>query len=105
MPKRLPVSRKALRALSIVQLVELGGLVREMIQRAKEDEKLRASKERKVIEEKVRDKKTYRLISIRCGKDNCRCAKNSGHGPYWYTFWSEGGRTKCRYVGKKFRRI
>jgi hypothetical protein len=104
MPKRLTVSRKALRALSIVQLVELGGLVRELIQRAKEDERLRASKERKAVEEKTRDNKTYRQVAVRCGKENCRCANGKGHGPYWYAFWSENGQTRCRYIGKKLSR-
>ena len=34
---------------------------------------------------------------VRCGKDNCtRCP----HGPYWYAYWSEGGRRRSRYVGK-----
>jgi hypothetical protein len=101
MPKRLPISRKALRALSIVQLVELGGLVRELIQRAKADEKLRASSKRDVTEENIRDNRTYRLVSIRCGKENCKCASGKGHGPYWYAFWSEGGKTRSKYVGKK----
>ncbi len=34
---------------------------------------------------------------VRCGKDNCtRCP----HGPYWYAYWTEGGRRRSRYVGK-----
>ena len=33
----------------------------------------------------------------RCGKANCtRCP----HGPYWYAYWKEGGRTRSRYVGR-----
>ena|SRR5947209_290659 len=104
MPKRLPVSRKALRALSLDQLVELNGLVRQLIQGARENEKRRRALKRDVIEEKVRDNKTYRLVSIRCGKENCKCANGKGHGPYWYAFWSEGGQTRCCYVGKKLSR-
>jgi hypothetical protein len=34
---------------------------------------------------------------VRCGKPSCtRCP----HGPYWYAYWSEGGRRMTRYVGK-----
>ena len=34
---------------------------------------------------------------VRCGKPACsRCP----HGPYWYAYWSEGGRRRTRYVGK-----
>jgi hypothetical protein len=59
-------------------LIELNGLVRQIIQSAKEDEKRRAAKKRTVFEEKSRDNKTYRLVSIRCGKENCKCAKGKG---------------------------
>lgn len=103
MPKRLPVSRKALRALELDQLIELNNLIRQLIQTSKEAEKKRRASGKKVAcEEKARDNKTYRVVSVRCGKENCKCAHNShGHGPYWYAFWSEGGQTKCKYVGKK----
>jgi hypothetical protein len=51
---------------------------------------------------------TYELKRIRCGKARCRCARtddrDSWHGPYWYAFWTDpkNGKTRCRYVGKKF---
>lgn len=101
MPKRLPISRKALRAFSLDQLIELNGLVRQLIQTFREAEKQQASQKKEVIEEKTRDNKTYRLILIRCGKKGCKCAAGPGHGPYWYAFWSEEGRTRCIYIGKK----
>ena len=34
----------------------------------------------------------------RCGKPGCRCARAERHGPYWYRFWSEGGRRRKQYV-------
>lgn len=45
---------------------------------------------------------TYRQQYRRCGKAACsRCADGGrGHGPYWYAFWWEGGRTHSRYLGK-----
>ena len=40
---------------------------------------------------------TFRQELVRCGKDGCtRCP----HGPYWYAYWREAGRTRSRYVGK-----
>lgn len=40
---------------------------------------------------------TFRQEMVRCGKKGCtRCP----HGPYWYAYWREGGRTRSRYVGK-----
>lgn len=43
-------------------------------------------------------KETYRCEYVRCGKRNCRSCP---HGPYWYAYWKESGRTRSRYVGKK----
>lgn len=45
-------------------------------------------------------KVTYRQQYTRCGKERCRkCKDGAGHGPYWYAYWSEGGRTISKYVG------
>jgi len=39
---------------------------------------------------------TYRLEKVSCGK-NC---KGCPHGPYWYGYWREGGKTHSKYIGK-----
>lgn len=40
---------------------------------------------------------TFRYETVRCGKTNCtRCP----HGPYWYAYWKENGRTRSRYIGR-----
>ncbi len=45
-------------------------------------------------------KVTYRQQFTRCGKQRCRkCREGAGHGPYWYAYWSENGRTKSKYIG------
>ncbi len=45
-------------------------------------------------------KVTYRQQFTRCGKARCRkCREGEGHGPYWYAYWSEKGRTVSKYVG------
>jgi len=33
---------------------------------------------------------------VRCGKAGCTAAPR----PYWYAYWTEGGRRRSRYVGK-----
>jgi hypothetical protein len=44
---------------------------------------------------------TYQLQYRKCGKPSCRrCHSEQGHGPYWYAYWSEGGRLRCAYMGK-----
>ncbi len=58
------------------------------------------------IQEPPPERKTYRQEYVRCGKERCkRCADGAGHGPYWYAYWSEKGRTKKRYIGKTYRQV
>ena len=40
---------------------------------------------------------TYRQQEVRCGRDCTACP----HGPYWYAFWKEGGRTRSQYIGNQ----
>lgn len=42
---------------------------------------------------------TYQLELVQCGKPRCR----RWHGPYWYAYWSAGGRTRSLYIGKRLR--
>ena len=50
--------------------------------------------------------KTYRQEYVRCGKEGCKkCSTGPGHGPYWYAYWSEGGRTRKQYIGKHRRDV
>lgn len=40
---------------------------------------------------------TYRQEHVRCGKRGCtRCP----HGPYWYGYWKQDGRTRSQYIGR-----
>lgn len=44
---------------------------------------------------------TYRSRFVKCGRAACKCASGAEvHGPYVYAYWSEGGKTRSRYVGK-----
>ncbi len=44
---------------------------------------------------------SYVRQMVKCGKPTCRCAKGGKrHGPYWYFYWKEGGKTRCKYIGK-----
>jgi hypothetical protein len=44
---------------------------------------------------------TFRLERVSCGK-NC---KGCPHGPYWYGYWREGGKTRSKYIGKNLRKF
>ena len=41
---------------------------------------------------------TYRLETVRCGKEGCRTCP---HGPYWYAYYREGDKLRSRYIGRE----
>lgn len=44
----------------------------------------------------------YRQEFTHCNKERCKkCREGAGHGPYWYRYWWEEGKTKKKYVGKE----
>ncbi len=46
-------------------------------------------------------KVTYHQQVSYCGKSRCRkCREGTGHGPYWYAYRTENGRTTRTYIGK-----
>lgn len=92
--------KRSLRLLTPEQLGRLDTWLHELINREGPDQE-QAKGRRGASSETRTMAKTYRLERVRCGKGKCRCASGEPHGPYWYAYWSEGGRTRSRYVGKK----
>ena len=35
---------------------------------------------------------------VSCGKPTCRCARGAKHGPLYYLYWKEEGRSRSLYV-------
>ena len=88
--------------LSYLELVKLDEAIHRLLDsRMVADPEIRERQGREVVERKKVGNITYQLERVRCGKSNCKCAKGSLHGPYWYGYWSEGGKTKSMYVGKQ----
>lgn len=49
------------------------------------------------VDEAVKISVTYRQEHVRCGRASCtRCP----HGPYWYAYWKQDGRTRKQYIGR-----
>jgi len=44
---------------------------------------------------------TYRQEWVYCGKE----CKTCPHGPYWYCYWKEDGKTRTRYIGKVLKEV
>jgi hypothetical protein len=59
-----------------------------------------ASARKRTVSEQTLDNRTYRLESIRCGKENCKCAYGKLHGPYWYSYTRVEDKVTSQYIGK-----
>lgn len=78
-------------------LCEISDLVERLIQeRSKPPLAEELPGDREVLDVQLRGSTTYRLERVSCGK-NC---KGCPHGPYWYGYWREGGKTRSKYIGK-----
>jgi hypothetical protein len=97
--------KHAVRRLSLSQLRKLDVWLHELIRKAEEADRAEQSTTRKrTVAEQTLDNRTYRLESIRCGKENCKCGLGKLHGPYWYSYMRIEGTVKSKYVGKKLPR-
>ena len=38
---------------------------------------------------------------VTCGKSNCRCSRGQKHGPLYYLYWKEQGRSRSLYVPRE----
>jgi hypothetical protein len=36
-----------------------------------------------------------------CGKPGCRCTRGQKHGPLYYLYWKDKGRSRSRYVRRE----
>ena len=89
-PKSTPLDQLSDR--EIQKLREIEERLRRVVQ-----ERRSSLPHRAITAEQQFGSHTFRYETVRCGKSNCtRCP----HGPYWYVYWKEGGRTRSRYVGR-----
>ncbi len=94
MPKS--TKEELLSQLSEKQMEELRA-IDERLNQALQERRASQSSDGPVRAEKQIGSITFRYETVRCGKENCsRCP----HGPYWYAYWKENGRTRSRYIGR-----
>jgi len=88
--------------LSYPELVKLDQLIHRLLEDQEVGEpEIKDRPDREVVERNRVGNLTYQLERIRCGKPNCKCTRGALHGPYFYAYWSEGGKTKSMYIGKQ----
>jgi hypothetical protein len=93
--------KRAIRALPPEELIKLDTWLRNLVKVAGSQRHNSTVTGRELVERREAAHMTYRLERVRCGKVNCRCSGGELHGPYWYAYWTEGGRTRSRYLGKE----
>jgi len=87
--------REALQGQDLATLYE----IRDTIDRMIADRETERTPDRETLEVRGSGSVTYRLERVSCGKG----CKGCPHGPYWYAYWKENGRTRSKYIGKKLR--
>lgn len=87
-----------MRLLSLGQLKKLEEWLHELIRRVDRAENAKLRKQSAA--ERNLDNKTYRLESIRCGKERCKCTRGKLHGPYWYSYTRTKDKITSQYIGK-----
>jgi hypothetical protein len=85
--------KRSIKALRFQQLVKLDAWLHSLIETAE-----RAGRH---PTQHTADHKSYRSEMVRCGKKSCKCASGHLHGPYWYAYWTEKGKTRSQYIGKR----
>jgi hypothetical protein len=88
---------EALTGQGLPVLYEIKDLVERLISDKEMAEKPGSPSKREVLVVNGSDSMTYRLERVSCGKG----CKGCPHGPYWYGYWKEGGKTRSKYIGKR----
>jgi hypothetical protein len=98
-------ARTAAEALSLDELRQLDDWLHDRIATAAADEKKKPRRaSRIIVEERKTPTGTYQLELVKCGKPACKvCKGGPAHGPYWYVYWKEDGRTRSKYIGKELK--
>lgn len=92
--------RSALERQDLSTLFEIRDLVEHLIAEIGQPLSSEELPQERIVQQvKTIDSITYRQELVSCGK-NC---KGCPHGPYWYGYWSEGGKTHSKYIGKNLR--
>jgi len=87
----------SLEQLDLSVLYEIKDLAERLIsERGKPPLEEELPDDREVLDVQTTGSTTYRLEKVSCGK-NC---KGCPHGPYWYGYWREDGKTHSKYIGK-----
>lgn len=86
------------------ELHDLAARIAALIEDGEKPPEPKNNPNRVVVEERRTPTATLRLELVNCGKGACKSCgggRRPSHGPYWYAYWKEKGRTRTRYIGKE----
>lgn len=83
------------------QLLEIRDYLDQLISLREESPEEGDSKAETEDEGKRHGSVTYRQEWVYCGKECKKCP----HGPYWYCYWKEDGKTRTKYIGKVLKEV
>jgi hypothetical protein len=93
--------KRSISALPPKELDKLDAWLHALIKDRESQKRVRGPvKQHEVLQAHRTARKTYRHELVRCGRESCKCVEGKLHGPYWYAYWSEGGKTRS-YIGKR----
>jgi hypothetical protein len=94
--------KESISDLSPNELAKLDAWLHALLEDRESRKRVRgAIKQHEVLQSHPTAHKTYRLERVRCGKEICKCVEGKLHGPYWYAYWTEKGKTRSQYIGKR----
>jgi hypothetical protein len=100
--RRLTRAMKATAPLSPEERRALADWLRDRIAATEAEDEIPVAASRAVVEQRRTPTGTYRLELVKCGKEQCKvCRGGPAHGPYWYMYWKQKGRTRSKYIGKE----
>ena len=104
MPSKRDRLHRQIQRLSLEEKQALQVWLAEQVAADEVPPEVEPKKDREVVETKKEGRITYQLERVKCGKANCRCAKDGQlHGPYWYAYQKQGQKLKSWYIGKTLK--
>lgn len=104
MSDKVQRARDAAARLGLDDLLALDAWLHSRIEELSEPPEPPPAAGREVVAQIKRAGKVYQQELVNCGKERCKkCAAGPSHGPYWYSYWWEGGKTRSAYIGKELK--
>ena len=97
--------KREMAGLKLTQLQRLEKWLSDRISLLEKEEEKPSKARREVVSEEKRGSWIYQLVTVKCGKQGCKCNDGYQHGAYWYAYRREGRKVVSKYIGKDYREL